>query len=126
MLEPVDDLVELEEIVEEAEGEEANRRPSKASRSSGPGLVSPKHRPFPSLGSSSDSETESKSLSDNEGLSDDDRIIDSDDDRIMLGSEGLSFEDIKEITIRRSKLAKWFMEPFFEELIADCFVRVGL
>ncbi|KAG4916233.1 hypothetical protein AAZX31_19G156200 [Glycine max] len=105
---------------------EANRRPSKASRSSGPGLVSPKHRPFPSLGSSSDSETESKSLSDNEGSSDDDRIIDSNDDRIMLGSEGLLFEHIKEITIRRSKLAKWFMEPFFEELIAGCFVRVGI
>ncbi|KAG5043650.1 hypothetical protein AAZX31_03G150300 [Glycine max] len=105
---------------------EANRRPSEASRSSGPGHFSPKHKPFPNLSSSSDSETESKSLSDNEGLSDDDRIIDSDDDRIMLGSEGLSFEDIKEITIRRSKLAKWFMEPFFEELIADCFVRVGI
>jgi RNA polymerase-associated protein RTF1 len=37
-----------------------------------------------------------------------------------------SFEDIQEITIRRSKLAKWFMEPFFEELIVGCFVRVGI
>ncbi|KAK1411279.1 hypothetical protein QVD17_37826 [Tagetes erecta] len=38
----------------------------------------------------------------------------------------LTFEDVKGITIRRSKLAKWFMEPFFEELIVGCFVRVGI
>ncbi|KAK7396484.1 hypothetical protein VNO78_17525 [Psophocarpus tetragonolobus] len=107
---------------------EANRRLYEASRSTGPGHVSPKRKPFPStsLSSSSDSESESKFLSDDEGSSDDDRIIDSDDDKIILGSEGLSFEDIKEITIRRSKLAKWFMEPFFEELIVGCFVRVGI
>ncbi|XP_019704985.1 protein RTF1 homolog [Elaeis guineensis] len=36
----------------------------------------------------------------------------------------LKFEDIKDITIRRSKLVKWFREPFFEELIVGCFVRV--
>jgi len=101
---------------------EANRSISEASKSSGPGHVSPKQKPFSStsLTSSSDSESEHKSLSD------DDMIIDSDDDQIVLGSEGLSFEDIKEITIRRSKLTKWFMEPFFEELIAGCFVRVGI
>lgn len=28
--------------------------------------------------------------------------------------------------IRRSKLAKWFMEPFFEEIIVGCFVRIGI
>ncbi|XP_076892696.1 protein RTF1 homolog [Bidens hawaiensis] len=38
----------------------------------------------------------------------------------------LTYEDIKGITIRRSKLAKWFMEPFFDELIIGCFVRVGI
>uniref|UniRef100_A0A0C9QPF4 TSA: Wollemia nobilis Ref_Wollemi_Transcript_14873_2386 transcribed RNA sequence n=1 Tax=Wollemia nobilis TaxID=56998 RepID=A0A0C9QPF4_9CONI len=37
-----------------------------------------------------------------------------------------TFEDIKSITIRRSKLAKWFMEPFFEKIIVGCFVRVGI
>ncbi|URD72561.1 Plus-3 domain containing protein [Musa troglodytarum] len=36
------------------------------------------------------------------------------------------FEDVKNITIRRSKLVKWFMEPFFEELISGCFVRLGI
>lgn len=36
------------------------------------------------------------------------------------------YENIKDITIRRSKLAKWFMEPFFEDLIVGCFVRVGI
>nr|XP_010925891.1 protein RTF1 homolog [Elaeis guineensis]XP_010925893.1 protein RTF1 homolog [Elaeis guineensis]XP_010925895.1 protein RTF1 homolog [Elaeis guineensis]XP_029121362.1 protein RTF1 homolog [Elaeis guineensis] len=36
----------------------------------------------------------------------------------------LKFEDIKDITIRRSKLVKWFREPFFEDLIVGCFVRV--
>lgn len=64
--------------------------------------------------------------SDDDRSSGDDIIIDNDDDRIMLGSEGVSFEDIKKITIRRSKLAKWFLEPFFEELIIGCFVRVGI
>ncbi|GLJ08916.1 hypothetical protein SUGI_0098580 [Cryptomeria japonica] len=37
-----------------------------------------------------------------------------------------SFEDIKSITIRRSQLAKWFMEPFFEKIIVGCFVRIGI
>ncbi|KAK9062594.1 hypothetical protein SSX86_019782 [Deinandra increscens subsp. villosa] len=41
-------------------------------------------------------------------------------------SSSLTYEDVKGITIRRSKLAKWFMEPFFEELIIGCFVRVGI
>lgn len=72
--------------------------------------------------SSSQSDSESRSHSDDEGSSADD-AIDSDDER---GTQGLAFEDIKEITIRRSKLAKWLMEPFFEELIVGCFVRVGI
>ncbi|KAJ7521552.1 hypothetical protein O6H91_19G059400 [Diphasiastrum complanatum] len=33
---------------------------------------------------------------------------------------------IKSITIRRSKLLKWFMEPFFEDVIRGCFVRIGI
>ncbi|KAL6146730.1 hypothetical protein ACLB2K_057408 [Fragaria x ananassa] len=72
--------------------------------------------------SSSQSDSESRSHSDDEGSSADD-AIDSDDER---GNQGLTFEDIKEITIRRSRLAKWLMEPFFEELIVGCFVRVGI
>ncbi|XP_062204132.1 protein RTF1 homolog [Phragmites australis] len=38
----------------------------------------------------------------------------------------LKFDDVKSITLRRSKLVKWFMEPFFEELISGCFVRLGI
>lgn len=37
-----------------------------------------------------------------------------------------TLEDICSVTIRRSKLAKWFLEPFFEDIIAGCFVRVGV
>ncbi|XP_068340094.1 protein RTF1 homolog [Pyrus communis] len=56
-----------------------------------------------------------------EALNADDEFLDSDEE----SSELLTFEDIKDITIPRSKLAKWVMEPFFEELIVGCFVRVG-
>ncbi|ONK59210.1 uncharacterized protein A4U43_C08F4110 [Asparagus officinalis] len=38
----------------------------------------------------------------------------------------LTFEDIKAITIPRSKLAKWSTEPFFDKIIAGCFVRLGM
>ncbi|KAJ0463475.1 putative Plus-3 domain, Plus3-like superfamily protein [Helianthus annuus] len=48
------------------------------------------------------------------------------DDENVSDSSTLTYEDVKGITIRRSKLAKWFMEPFFEELIIGCFVRVGI
>ncbi|KAI3798065.1 hypothetical protein L1987_33333 [Smallanthus sonchifolius] len=51
---------------------------------------------------------------------------DSDDEKLSKESSILTYEDVKGITIRRSKLAKWFMEPFFEELIVGCFVRVGI
>ncbi|KAL2937368.1 Protein RTF1-like protein [Bienertia sinuspersici] len=37
-----------------------------------------------------------------------------------------TYEQIKTITIKRSKLVKWVMEPFFEDLIVGCFVRVGI
>jgi RNA polymerase-associated protein RTF1 len=77
--------------------------------------------------SSSPSQSGSVSRSDSEDEeSTGDGFIDSDEDRDMPGSEVPTFEDIKEITIRRSNLAKWFMEPFFEELIVGCFVRVGI
>ncbi|KAJ3707039.1 hypothetical protein LUZ61_010744 [Rhynchospora tenuis] len=38
----------------------------------------------------------------------------------------ISFDDIKDITIPRTRLLKWFMDPFFEELLPGCFVRVGI
>ncbi|XP_019058310.1 PREDICTED: LOW QUALITY PROTEIN: protein RTF1 homolog [Tarenaya hassleriana] len=82
-----------------------------------------KRKPFASsnLSSSSQSDGE-RSHSDEEGSTGDGGMLDSDDDM----SDVPTFEDIKEITIRRSKLAKWLMEPFFEELIVGCFVRVGI
>lgn len=108
---------------------EGHRRLREASRNSGPRNFSPPKRKFSTsanLSSSSHSDSESRSHSDDEGSTGDGGIADSDDDRALSGSEGLSFQDIKEITIRRSKLAKWFMEPFFEELVVGCFVRVGI
>ncbi|KAF8093337.1 hypothetical protein N665_0384s0024 [Sinapis alba] len=82
----------------------------------GSGFSSMKRKPLASS-ISSDSD---RSQSDDEGSNG--GMVDSDDDR----SDVPTYEDIKEITIRRSKLGKWFMEPFFEELIVGCFVRVGI
>ncbi|KAK7245285.1 hypothetical protein RIF29_40124 [Crotalaria pallida] len=98
---------------------EANRRLIDASRSSAPGLFSSKRMPVTSTSLSSSSEGENRFHSDDEDII---RY----DGRTISGFEAPSFEDIKEITISRSKLAKWFMEPFFEELIVGCFVRVGI
>lgn len=64
--------------------------------------------------------------SDSEGDNKDALPDDNEEDNIDDVNGSLKFEDIKAITIRRSKLAKWFMEPFFEELIVGCFVRVGI
>ncbi|KAH8511911.1 hypothetical protein Peur_053490 [Populus x canadensis] len=75
--------------------------------------------------SSSSSESGSRSHSEDEGSTGDGGMADSDED-VEPGSKGPTYEDIKEITIRRTKLAKWFMEPWFEELIIGCFVRVGI
>ncbi|KAJ4843783.1 Protein RTF1 [Turnera subulata] len=76
----------------------------------------------PKFAAALSSSSESESRSDDDGLRDD-GMADSDDEP---GSERPSYEDIREITIRRSKLGKWFMEPWFEELIVGCFVRVGI
>ncbi|XP_058749334.1 protein RTF1 homolog [Vicia villosa] len=93
------------------------------SKSAGTGIYSQKRRP--NFSGSSRSGSESRSHSDDEDSDGDGGIIDSDDDD-KITSEKPSFEDIQEITIRRSKLAKWLMEPFFEELIVGCLVRVGI
>lgn len=75
---------------------------------------------------SSSSESGGSKRPGNQGFAGADDLVDSDDDSEASGGDPLTFDDIKAITIRRSKLAKWFMEPFFEELIAGCFVRLGI
>ncbi|BBM98870.1 RNA polymerase-associated protein RTF1 [Marchantia polymorpha subsp. ruderalis] len=58
---------------------------------------------------------------------DDDRSVGaSDDDDVRKGEPDADWQDIKSITIRRSKLHKWFMEPFFEDVIVGCYVRIGI
>lgn len=75
---------------------------------------------------SSPTRGESDSHSNEGDSSADDGMDDSDEDKSSPESQLPTFEDIREISIRRSKLAKWFMEPFFDELIVGCFVRVGI
>lgn len=82
-----------------------------------------KRRSFAADASSS-SQSDSGSQSDDDVATGYGGMVDSDDDKIS--SDKPTFEDIKAITIRRSKLAKWFMEPFFDDLIVGCFVRVGI
>ena len=105
---------------------ESKHELKEGSKSAGSGVLSQTGKPHFSSSSHSESESRSRSDEDVEGLSENEGIIDSDDDKIMPGFEKPSFEDIQEITIPRSKLTKWFMEPFFEELIIGCFVRVGI
>ncbi|XP_020211187.1 protein RTF1 homolog [Cajanus cajan] len=86
-----------------------------------------KQKPGITASSSSSSQSESVIRSDSErDSSDDGGLGDSDDDKNMHESEMPTFENIREITIRRSKLVKWLNEPFFEELIVGCFVRIGI
>jgi RNA polymerase-associated protein RTF1 len=73
----------------------------------------------------SDSESESDASEESSRDGDrSDREGSDDDDRKDEPEAGV--DDIKSITIRRSKLAKWFMEPFFEEVVVGCFVRIGI
>ncbi|KAM0910789.1 hypothetical protein ACQ4PT_013918 [Festuca glaucescens] len=58
------------------------------------------------------------------GVADDSREDEFDESPSRL--DPLKFDDVKSITLRRSKLVKWFMEPFFEDLVAGCFVRLGI
>jgi RNA polymerase-associated protein RTF1 len=109
---------------------EAHRKLRDASRGSAGsrGFAQVKKNNFTSprlSSSSSESESGSRSHSEDEGSTGDGGMADSDEDGDP-GSRGPTYEDIKEITIRRTKLAKWFMEPWFEELIIGCFVRVGI
>ncbi|KAK7284436.1 hypothetical protein RJT34_19182 [Clitoria ternatea] len=86
-----------------------------------------KLKPRVTASPSSSSQSESVLRSDSERESSDDGgLVDSDDDKNLRESEIPTFDNIKEITIRRSKIVKWLNEPFFEELIVGCFVRIGI
>ena len=39
---------------------------------------------------------------------------------------GLSQGDVEHILLRRSKLERWITEPFFDECVPRCFVRIGI
>lgn len=39
--------------------------------------------------------------------------------------EKADFDDIRNITIRRTKIEQWIDEPFFRQTIQDLFVKVG-
>ncbi|XP_047156409.1 protein RTF1 homolog [Vigna umbellata] len=98
----------------------------KLGKASGSGSNS-KQKPGVTASPSSSSQSESVIRSDSErDSSDDGGLGDSDDDKNIHESRMPTFENIREITIRRSKLVKWLNEPFFEELIVGCFVRIGI
>jgi RNA polymerase-associated protein RTF1 len=63
-------------------------------------------------------------MNDHGRIGDDNRDDEFDESPSRL--DPLKFDDVKSITLRRSKLVKWFMEPFFEDLMAGCFVRLGI
>lgn len=85
--------------------------------------------PSPSRRKSRDSSSFSSSDSSDDDRSSKDEAASegghSDDEQDQQKKE-LMFDDVSSVTIRRSKLAKWFLEPFFEEIIVGCFVRVGI
>ncbi|XP_024926320.3 protein RTF1 homolog [Ziziphus jujuba] len=78
------------------------------------------------LSSSSQGESVSESHSEDEASVGDGEMVDGGKEMGIPGSEPPTFDDIKEITVQRSKLVKWFMEPYFEDLIVGCFVRIGV
>lgn len=63
-------------------------------------------------------------MNDHGRIADDSRDDEFDESPSRL--DPLKFDDVKSITLRRSKLVKWFMEPFFEDLVSGCFVRLGI
>ncbi|XP_002989964.2 protein RTF1 homolog [Selaginella moellendorffii] len=86
----------------------------------------PRRSASPSSNSDADSEDDDDEES-SRGESNRSDVPSEDDDDERGGRVSLpDNEDIRKITIRRSKLSKWFMEPFFEEVIVGCFVRIGI
>lgn len=74
-------------------------------------------------------ESDDDSVPDGDSADDEDqshRTHRSQKDGKSTDAEDPTLEDVCNVTIRRSKLAKWFLEPFFEEIIVGCFVRVGV
>ncbi|KAL2253219.1 protein RTF1 homolog [Sesamum indicum] len=50
----------------------------------------------------------------------------SDEEDIWSKTKVPTYENIRDITIQRSTLEKWYTETFFEELIVGCFVRLAI
>ncbi|KAL2481811.1 Protein RTF1-like protein [Abeliophyllum distichum] len=106
--------------------DELVKRRRDAARGGSGGRYSPiKRRSFATTTFNSPSRSGSGSHNDEGDSTVDGGMADSDDEKTSKSKMPM-FEDIKEITIRRSKLAKWFVEPFFDELIVGCFVMVGI
>jgi hypothetical protein len=42
-----------------------------------------------------------------------------------LRSQVAGFDDLKRVTLRRSKIEQWVEEPFFEQTMKKAFVKVG-
>ncbi|XP_031486504.1 protein RTF1 homolog [Nymphaea colorata] len=104
--------------------------PKRKAMTSSPISDSPPGRGRSKGGSSISSDSEGSSNESEKASADDDssgghNLVESDDDG-HTDKETATFEDIKGITVRRSRLLKWFMEPFFEDAIVGCFVRVGI
>ncbi|CAN6469764.1 unnamed protein product [Victoria cruziana] len=104
--------------------------PKRKAITSSPISDSPPGRGRGKGGSSISSDSEGSSSESEKASADDDssggqNLVESDDEE-RADKETATFEDIKGITVRRSRLAKWFMEPFFEDVIVGCFVRVGI
>ena len=64
-----------------------------------------------------------------------DQMDDSDDSVDQTGGKAgvpqkeappAELEDLKKVTIPRRRLARWVNEPFFEQAVQDCFVRLFL
>ncbi|KAK1368639.1 Plus3 domain-containing protein [Heracleum sosnowskyi] len=99
----------------------------KTSVGSGSRRFSPvKQRSYTAPAVSSSSQSGSGSRSEDDGSTGSGRLGYSDDENTSPKPAIPTFEDVKAITIKRSKLAKWHMEPFFDDLIVGCFVRVGV
>ncbi|XP_068643033.1 protein RTF1 homolog [Aristolochia californica] len=107
---------------QDSEGQRNRLRDSTVGGLNNARYYSPPLRRKPASPKSDSSGSESRSGSDSgDGSSEGSDLGESDEE-----NDKPTYEDIKEITVRRSKLAKWFMEPFFEELFVGCFVRVGI
>lgn len=125
-----DALRQLREKRRKQQGSVAYLEPWDASRgrSGGQGTSSIKRKVLisASLSSSCEGKSVSESRSEDEASTGNGEMVVSNEEKVIPGSEPPTFDDIKDITIQRSKLVKWFMEPFFEDLVVGCFVRIAV